>query len=485
MSISMPPADSQSGSDSLNPKADAQEIIPSGPVIPQSTPPEARAEPLTTVYLPDSRPRWRRWLHRGLWAGAFLGTATVTALGGALVGLWLPMPTQADQSTSPSGIGDLWRSGFRYQVSRPINILVMGIDQVPGVPETSKAIFSGRTDTLLLVRIDPDTGTVSLLSIPRDTRVRIPGYGFDKINQANVEGGPELVAQTISHNFGYIPIDRYLRVSTGAFKEIVDLVGGVEVLVPTRMVYEDRTQDLFIDLYPGLQTLDGSQAEQFARFRKDVNGDIGRVQRQQMLIKALRERLTNPSVIPQLPQGIRILQRYIDTNLTLEEMLALANFGLDLQTDDLQMVMLPGRFSSAQEYIASYWLPDRDASMTIMQNHFQVEELATLADGGDRISLWEMQIAVQNAANDPNVASEVAQRLRSEGFSNVYVIQDWPAAQGQTQIVAQRGNMASARSLASLLGAGSAVAESTGDLQSDLTIRVGDDWAETAAASGQ
>ena len=70
--------------------------------------------------------------------------------------------------------------------------------------------------------------------------------------------------------------------------------------------------------------------------------DIGRVQRQQMLLKSLKERLTNPTVIPKLPQIVRVVQRHLDTNLTLEEMLALANLGLELEAADLHMVMLPG-----------------------------------------------------------------------------------------------------------------------------------------------
>ncbi|PSN19386.1 LytR family transcriptional regulator [filamentous cyanobacterium CCP5] len=472
----MPPADSQPGPKPPKPDSTGASSPSVGDLSENDV--ATLAAPVTTVYLPPQQPRWRRWLRRGAWAGAFIGTATLSAIGGGLLGLWVPLPTPEEPTKVQAGLGELWQTGFRYQVARPVNILVMGIDEVPGVDENSEAIFTGRTDTLLLVRIDPEAHTVNLLSIPRDTRVTIPGYGIDKINQANVEGGPELVAQTISYNFGDIPVDRYVRVSTGAFKEIVDLVGGVEVLVPKRMIYEDRTQDLHIDLYPGLQTLDGDQAEQFARFRKDANGDIGRVQRQQMLLDALRDRLKDPRVITQLPQGMGILQRYIDTNLTLEEMLALANFGLDLQGDDFRMVMLPGRFSSRQEYIASYWIPDRNAISEVMADHFQVDALATLAENREQTSVWDMHIAVQNAAANPNVAAEMAQQLRSEGFHNVYVIQDWPATQAQTQVIAQRGDLDSARSLTSILGIGRAIAESTGDLQSDLTIRIGNDWLE-------
>ena len=434
---------------------------------------------------PISRlPLWQRCLQHLLWVSAFVGTATIAAFGGVTLALSIPLPNNAvgQRIPQPLGFGDLWKSGFRYKVSRPVNILLMGIDEVPNVPETSDAIFSGRTDTLLLVRVDPKAHTAEVLSIPRDTRIRIPGYGMDKVNQANVEGGPELVAQTISDNFGGVPIHRYLRVSTGAFREIVDLIGGVEVFVPKRMVYEDHTQGLYIDLYPGWQTLTGDQAEQFARFRKDAKGDIGRVQRQQMLLKALRQQLGHPRVIPKLPEIVRILERYVDTNLSLEEMLALAGFGLGLEPDNLHMVMLPGRFSQADEYVASYWIPDWNSSSQIMQDFFQVEGMATLAGARESQSTLGLRIAVQNASEDDHTAREVARYLRDQGFYNAYVTTDWPMTQRRTEVIAQRGDLDSARILESVLGIGQVVADSTGDLESDITLRVGEDWLDLRTA---
>jgi LCP family protein required for cell wall assembly len=440
----------------------------------------------TPTLIPSARVRsqpgpapLRRLFNALLWSGVFIGTAATSALVGAGAALMMPLPDflGPQQTSRPFSLAELWQSGFRYQVTRPVNILVMGIDQVPGAAETSDSIFTGRTDTLLLVRVNPQEGMVNVMSIPRDTRVQIPGYGMDKINQANVEGGPELVAQTLGYNLGNLQIDRYVRVSTGAFREIVDLVGGVEVNVPKRMEYTDYSQQLFIDLYPGWQTLDGDKAEQFARYRKDENGDIGRVQRQQILLKALRERLTHPTVIPKLPQMVRVVQRYLDTNLTVEEMLALANFGLELDSADLQMVMLPGRFSGATEYNASYWLPDWDASAPIIQDFFQTDSVAMYADN-NATYVSDLRIAVQNATGEDDVAVKVAQQLRDSGFTNVYVIADWPGQSRVTEVVAQRGNLDNAALVESVLGTGRAIAESTGDLNSDITIRVGQDWVD-------
>lgn len=430
----------------------------------------------STADAPPQPPALKRWGQRLAWSIVFVGTATSSAIGGALLATTTPLPDWlGSEPSAPLSLGELWQSGFRYQVTRPVNVLVMGIDEVPDAEPGSEEMFIGRTDTLLLARVNPEQGKLNVLSIPRDTQVNIPGDGVNKINHANITGGPELVADTLQANLGPVTVDRYVRVSTGAFREMVDLVGGIEIYVPKRMVYEDQTQGLYIDLQPGWQTLTGDQAEQFARFRADGQGDIGRVQRQQMLLRALRERLTNPTVIPRLPQIIRVMLRYVDTNLTLEEILALSTFALDLPSDGLQMVMLPGRFSDPNEFVASYWLMDVDASQQVMNEFFQLDTVALLADGETR-AVSQLRIAVQNATATPDAAQQVAQILRQQGFSNVYVVPDWSGTVRRTQVIAQRGDINSAHVVQSVLATGLVVSESTGDLGSDLTIRVGEDW---------
>jgi polyisoprenyl-teichoic acid--peptidoglycan teichoic acid transferase len=421
-------------------------------------------------------PKARSWLLRSL---AFGLSATVSALVGAALVLMTPLPSAIAPAGNPKpfSLDDLWQQGFRYSITRPINVLVMGVDLPLNLPEgkSSNDVFAGRSDTMLLVHVDPGSQTISVLSIPRDTRVEMPDLGTEKINYANAIGGPKLAAQVLSRTLNGVTIDRYVRVSTGAFRELVNLVGGIDVYVPERMEYVDNTQKLKIDLQPGQQTLNGEQAEQFARFRNDANGDIGRVQRQQQVIRALREKLNNPTLITKLPQAIELFQHYVDTNLTMEEMLAMANFGLDVGSENFQMVMLPGRFSTPAESVASYWLMDPAAKDQVMQEHFNVSSLMAVNQQHDSKAL---RVAVQNASSNPQLGSQVAAYLEAQGFSNVYVIEDWPEAQGATQIIAQRGDLESAKMLQTTLGLGQIEPTSTGDIQSDLTIRVGDDWVE-------
>ncbi|MGB3571462.1 MAG: LCP family protein, partial [Phormidesmis sp.] len=457
-----------------------------GAAAQQSTP---RGLPGALVIRPQT-PAKKRWGLRGIVRNALMvaafGATAFTAAGlGAIAVLTFPLPRHISGETVAPPLTDLWRTGFRYQVSRPVNILVMGLDEAHDVEGAAPDDLVGRTDTMLLVRVDPEAKAVNVMSIPRDTRVDIPGYGPDKINQANFEGGAELAAQTVTHNFNNVSIDRYVRVSTTAFKEIVDLVGGIEVLVPSAMQYEDKTQGLVIDLQPGLQNLNGDEAEQFARFRQDSYGDIGRVQRQQILLKALRQQLTTPAVLPKLPQILRVLQSRVDTNLSLEELLALAGFGLDLEPDDLHMVMLPGRFSDPEEYRASYWLSDHAASSDIMRTYFDAESTELVVDDSLGVNYYEppsprvlsgLKIAIQNATDDSYASSSMADYLREQGFYNVYVIRNWADVNRETSVVAQRGDIGSANALKDELALGQVISDSTGDIDSDITIRVGEDW---------
>jgi len=464
------------GFEQLNRQTDATTDIKSTPIAAGQS--DSRSEslfpspPLKPPLSPT--PTLGKWLFRSFALGL---SAVVSAVVGAGLVLMTPLPASMTPAGSrePFSLGDLWRQGFRYKITRPVNILVMGIDLPLNLPDNKigNDVFAGRSDTMLLVHLEPDTETISILSIPRDTRVEIPDLGVEKINYANAAGGPKLAAQVVSRTLNGVPIDRYLRVSTGAFRELVDLVGGIDIYVPRRMEYTDNTQKLKIDLQPGQQTLNGDQAEQFARFRKDANGDIGRVQRQQQVIRALKEKVSSPAMVTKLPQAVELFRQYIDTNLTAEEMLAIADLGLDLNQESFQMVMLPGRFSTPAESVASYWILDPTAKDQVMQEHFGVSSVAAITQ---RTDPKDLRVAVQNASGNPSLGSQFAAYLQDKGFANVYVIEDSPEAQSQTQIIAQNGDLEAAKLMETRLGLGQIIPASTGDLQSDVTIRVGGDW---------
>jgi polyisoprenyl-teichoic acid--peptidoglycan teichoic acid transferase len=258
------------------------------------------------------------------------------------------------------------------QLSRPVNVLVMGVDRTG----TDKQGLNGNSDTMLLVQFQPpmgkvESGKVQALSLPRDTLVEIPGYGRDKLNAANAYGGPALAAQTVSQLFdGEVSFDRYVRIDTQGLIELVDALGGVEVNIAKSMHYRDRTQNLTIDFEPGKQRLQGQKLQEYLRFRNDELGDIGRVQRQQAVLKQLKAQLLHPATILRMPQILHVAQQNLDTNLSMAEILALLGFMQSNQGFKLQTTMLPGRFSRPGEYKRSYWVPDR-AEIQQLQQSFQ------------------------------------------------------------------------------------------------------------------
>jgi polyisoprenyl-teichoic acid--peptidoglycan teichoic acid transferase len=408
----------------------------------------------------------------------YLGSAVIAAGFGLSLSMMVPRPDAGNANGSGSS-----SSMPLYPITRPVNVLIMGVDVVAGAKPGTPESFQGRSDTMLLVRMDTSKDGVTVLSIPRDTQVEIPNYGLTKVNHANWIGGPRMTRDVLSHNLNNVSIDRYIRVNTGAFRELVDLVGGVRVFVPKRMEYEDKTQKLKIDLQPGWQTLNGDQAEQFSRFRHDELGDIGRVQRQQMMLKALREKVASPAMLPRLPKLLEVFKTYVDTNLSTEEMLALATYGLQLRPEQLKMVMLPGRASEPAEFKASYWIMDTKKRDSIISDYFgQTSGFGSTfgswpgQESQSKDDITSLHIAVQNASGQPDQGRAMANKLKDLGFGDVYVVEDWPETIERTQIVIQKGDLAAAKQMRDRLGIGLLAPDSTGNLESDLTIRVGSDW---------
>ncbi|MBO6244887.1 MAG: LCP family protein, partial [Anaerovibrio sp.] len=179
-----------------------------------------------------------------------------------------------------------------------IIVMIMGVDEREG--------DVGRSDTLMVATLDPKKKKAALLSIPRDTRVKIKGYGFDKINAAYAYGGHELTRDTVEDLIG-VHMEHHILINIKSFKKIIDAIGGVDINVEKRMYYEDVWDDdggLLIDLQPGLQHMDGDTAITYVRYR-DEEGDIGRIRRQQKFMQAVMDKVTSPAIIPRIPSIIK------------------------------------------------------------------------------------------------------------------------------------------------------------------------------------
>jgi polyisoprenyl-teichoic acid--peptidoglycan teichoic acid transferase len=404
-----------------------------------------------------------------IWGGCFTFTAVISSFIGMNIALKSPVSIDVNpllekiEAFKNFGFSSL----FGKQLQEPINILVMGIDRVPDSQENPENRFSGRSDTMLLMRFQPDDQSLKILSIPRDSRVLLPNGSYDKINSANAIGGVPFTKEVIQANLEGITIDKYIRVTTNAFKDLVDLIGGVEVYVPMDMKYIDKTQGLYIDLKEGKQTLNGDQAEQFARFRYDELGDIGRVQRQQILLKALRQKLQSPQSIFKIPQGIKLLQTEVDTDLTQSEVLSLTAYSLSLDKQDIRMVMLPGRASYPNEYRLSYWL--------ISPENKVIQEYLNNSTAKNNDFNHDIRIGIQNATSNSKLPKKLALLLEENGFKNVYISKSSPYPTPVTKIIVQQGDYHSAQNLKNVINFGELESSSTGDINSDITIRVGDD----------
>lgn len=156
----------------------------------------------------------------------------------------------------------------------------------------------GNTDVITALRIDG--GATRILQIPRDSYVEAEGYGPHKINALYSLGGVELLKRELSRKLGR-PINHHVLVNLSAIRRMADALGGIEVNVPKRMYYVDNSQGLYIDLQPGPQLLKGRQLEGFLRFRHDEMGDIGRIERQQLALRSLFQKLTKPEQLVRLP----------------------------------------------------------------------------------------------------------------------------------------------------------------------------------------
>lgn len=433
-------------------------------------------------FLAVSKTKRHRWLLISLALGAI---ALLSATAGAIlaVSVYEQKPLQKARLTPEEE--NVFREGKTVgriaKLERPINIIVLGVKvltsdlEEPPVEDLGYHAlvnsFDGVADVILLLRFNPEQNKLTILSIPRDTKTYIPGYGIAKINAANEEGGAALTAQTISDLLGGIAIDRYVRINVQGVEKLIDALGGVTVYVPKDMKYTDHSQHLYIDLKQGRQHLNGDQAMDFVRFRYDDLGDIGRIQRQQMLLRATMDKALNPEVIFKSPKILQIIQSHLDTNLSVEELLALSAFANNTKRINVEMLMLPGEFNGNGKTEISYWLPQHQKIANLMAEHFQVGYRQT------RYNLPEhLRIAVQDSTNDPEAAGAMILKLQQAGYQKVYMSHDWGENLQQTRIIAQTGDDVSAIAVRAELGLGEVLIESTGIVGSDITIVLGEDW---------
>lgn len=252
-----------------------------------------------------------------------------------------PAAGEASQAQKPDPRGILAENLTPEDGGR-LNILLLGID--------ARSSETSRSDSMMVVSMNPQDYSAAVLSVLRDSYVNIPSPQpvRNRINAAYALGGPSLALRTVS-NFLQIPIKYYIVMDFAGFEKVVDAIGGVKLEVEKRMDYVDDGKN-DIHLLPGEQNLNGHQALGYARFRHDVQGDYARVERQRKLLKAIKEKIQGVQAIYYLPKLVDAVKPYIQSNLDFSGLAGLAYFGYRL--NEVTNYTVPSPHAHSEENIA-------------------------------------------------------------------------------------------------------------------------------------
>jgi polyisoprenyl-teichoic acid--peptidoglycan teichoic acid transferase len=269
-----------------------------------------------------------------LWSAVGIVVVALAVVGGSY--LWLHGLVSGAQPTDP-GIQSALTSTPEAAIATPtgIDIILIGSDKHP-----DNAGEESRSDTVMVMHADPEENYLSVLSLPRDLRVEVPGHGIQKLNAAYQIGGPELTIRTVKQLTG-VDVQDYVEVDFQAFSDITDSLGGVYVDVDRRY-YNDDPQFELIKISPGYQLLKGTQALDYVRFRHDLNYDFGRMDRQQRFLTALREQAMGWNLALDLPGVVGALFDNLVTTLDTNDILKLAYWGIRLGGDRIRQVAVIG-----------------------------------------------------------------------------------------------------------------------------------------------
>jgi LCP family protein required for cell wall assembly len=318
-----------------------------------------------------------------------------------------------------------------------VTILAMGLDARDIGPESTST--AARTDTMVVLSLDPVTKIASMLSIPRDLYVDIPGYGFDKINKAYFDGevdrlqigGAGLAIQTVENLLG-IPIDYYAIVDFNSFTTFVDTIGGINVYVPfDNMVVDPVGNHNTTVLNFGWNHLDGALALGFARARHTENGDFDRAARTQQVILAIRDQILKPDILASLllkaPSLWSQANSSIKTNLTLEQIIQLGYVAKDLKRQNIRQGVIDNDQLLGIETINNEdtLIPDMEKVRELRAKVFTSNGVLGYATPPTDLTslafLENARIEIVNGTYTPNLAGTTKAFLVSHGFSDANI----------------------------------------------------------------
>lgn len=384
----------------------------------------------------------------------------------------------------------------RWGDPREINILLMGIDERSGF--TTERGY--RTDTMMVLHIDPVRNTAGLISFPRDLYVTIPGYGQGRLNTANDigdrnvypnGGGAGLLMATLNANFG-LNIQYYVRINFTVFETTIDHLApdGIEVC-PTQRIYDDHYPDegfgtIVVEFQPGCQRLHGERLLQYARTRATQGGDLDRAARQQEVMEATRNHVLSAGGVQNfitnlLPLWNELQGSYV-TNLSLEEITSLAVLMNDIR--DINYQVIDYGYVVPQTVIVDgveqeVLLPVPSQIQQLIQETFYPAAALSLADYRSRAESENVVVRIYNNTDIAGLAGQSREYLLGQGFSvDAANVSNMPSPNNQqTMIRDYGGGRNTALYIAELLGLPSSRVERGADglVASGVVIVVGPD----------
>jgi len=295
------------------------------------------------------------------------------------------------------------------KATEPFTVLLMGNDRRPG-----DTVY--RADTIILAKVDPKLKKVWMLSIPRDTRVEIPGHGVQKINAANAFGGSALMVQTVQNLLG-VPINHYMEINFTGFQKVVETLGGVWINVDTEIndvkaaSYSPHNRAAHIS--KGYQLLDGEHALTFVRSRAFPDADFTRMRHQQEFFKALAQQASKLSNVFKIPLIVSDISKQLSTDMSMSDLLATATAMRSTGSANVQTATVTGVWRSPYVYTD-------EARKQVLVDAFTNEtpfDVTSTVSAASTVEPKTVSVTVHNGAGISGCATTAAQILRTAGYN--------------------------------------------------------------------
>lgn len=317
------------------------------------------------------------------------------------------------------------------ELGNKVNVLMLGLD-IGDVNQKENSSIK-RTDTIMFFSYDIENGKASMLSIPRDTLIKINNNN-QKINAAYAIGGDKAIRKAVE-DILKIPVDYIVKVDYEGFREIIDAIGGVDMTIDRNMYYDDNEQDLHINFKKGENVhLDGKKAEEFFRWRKNndgtglAGGDLDRIENQHKFINKIVDKCTSPAIIPRIGKVLEILPKHIETDMAPKTIVALGNKYLFGGNKNITMYTLKGTPKTIDSL--SYLIYDEKSN----------KEVLAILDGKKEASSVELfskeslKIKILNGTRIEGLAAECEDYLEKKGYKNIKIGNAYETAKSEIKL---------------------------------------------------